>query len=93
VAGPNPYKLHSFREWRAMFGKIYIVCDACRRFTGLSIAEHGQRNTRRTRFTCRRCGGKGRAAPARFRLGSPPARPTGPWTSATTSSNAQLVAT
>ena len=61
MAGPNPYKLHSFKEWQALVGTIYIVCyGGCQRYSTVSMAKHGDRDTRRTTFSCCLCGTAGR---------------------------------
>jgi hypothetical protein len=60
LVGPNPYKLYSFAEVRAVLGPLWIRCDRCRRFPGLRITRAlRDRDYRHTRFTCRRCGGPG----------------------------------
>lgn len=60
MAGPNPYKLHSFAEWDWLVGCIYVVCYNCRRYVVLSIRDHGDRDSRRTTFSCCVCGAAGR---------------------------------
>jgi hypothetical protein len=60
VAGPNPHKLHSFAELRAMFGPLWVRCDRCRRFRQLRVTRAlRDRDHRHTRFRCRHCGGQG----------------------------------
>jgi hypothetical protein len=60
VAGPNPYKLHSFAELRAVFGPLWVRCDSCRRFRRLQVTRRlRDRDHRYTRFRCTRCGGPG----------------------------------
>ena len=60
MAGPNPYKLHSFAELRALFGPLWVRCDSCRRFRALRVTK-AIRNLdwRMSRFKCARCGGPG----------------------------------
>ena len=36
VAGPNPYRLYSFEELRAINGRSWLVCEWCRRFAPLA---------------------------------------------------------
>jgi hypothetical protein len=60
MAGPNPHKLYSFAELRAVFGPLWVRCDHCRRFRSLRItSEIRDLNWRLTRFKCGRCGGPG----------------------------------
>jgi hypothetical protein len=59
LAGPNPYQVHSFRELRAVMGRVYITCEACQRFVGLS-AWLDDWDTRSTTFSCAICGGAGK---------------------------------
>ena len=60
MAGPNPYKLHSFGELRAVFGPLWVRCDACRRFRRLRVTlALRDRDHRYQRFRCSRCGGPG----------------------------------
>ena len=61
MAGPNPYKLHSFEEWHHFTkGALYVVCYGCQRYATVSIAKHGKRDTRQTTFSCCLCGGDGK---------------------------------
>ena len=60
MAGPNPYKLHSFGELRAVFGPLWVRCDACRRFRHLRVTlALRDRDHRYQRFRCSRCDGPG----------------------------------
>ena len=61
MAGPNPYKLHSFAEWRH-FGPIFARCDSCRRFVVLPARQEpfGDRDARHTTMSCSVCGEVGR---------------------------------
>jgi transposase-like protein len=60
VVGPNPYKLHTFAELRAVLGPLWVRCDSCRRFRGLRITKAlRDRDYRFTRFKCQRCGHQG----------------------------------
>ena len=60
MAGPNPYKLHSFGELRAVFGPLWVRCDACRRFRRLRVTlALRDRDHRYQRFRCSRCSGPG----------------------------------
>lgn len=56
MAGPNPYRLHSFRELRAVMGRAYVMCRPCRRFVGVG-AWLDAFDTRFVTFTV--CGGAG----------------------------------
>ena len=56
MAGPNPYRLHSFEELRRVMGKSWLVCDWCRRFAPLAGNLKG-RDTPTTTFSCSVCGG------------------------------------
>jgi hypothetical protein len=58
LAGPNPYQVHSFRELRAVMGRVYVTCEACRRFVGVG-AWLDSRDTRTTVFSCSVCGDAG----------------------------------
>ena len=58
MAGPNPYKLHSFRELRAVMGRAYVVCRPCRRFVGVGGWLDGL-DTRSVAFSCTVCGRPG----------------------------------
>lgn len=61
MAGPSPYKRGSFGEVFAVFREpIYVVCYTCKRYIVLSIREHGDRDSRKTTFSCCVCGGEGR---------------------------------
>lgn len=63
MAGPNPYKLHSFGELRAVFGQLWVRYDACWRFRRLRVTlALRDRDRRYQRFRCSRCGGPGRVA-------------------------------
>jgi len=63
MAGPNPHILFSFAELRAIYGPLWVRCDACRRFRGLRMTrEIRDLDWRRTRFKCTRCGGQGYCA-------------------------------
>lgn len=60
MVGPNPYKLHSFAELRAVMGPLWVRCDSCRRFRHLRVTRAlRDRDYRTTRFKCERCGGQG----------------------------------
>jgi hypothetical protein len=59
VAGPNPYALHSFRELRAVMGRVYVVCQACRRYVGVGAWLDGL-DSRTTTFSCAVCGRPGK---------------------------------
>jgi hypothetical protein len=60
MVGPSPHGYASFAALRAVYGEaIYIVCYACRRYARLSFREHGERDYRRTTFSCCLCGGAG----------------------------------
>jgi hypothetical protein len=37
LAGPNPYKIHSFAELRRVLGPLWVRCDTCRRFRSLRV--------------------------------------------------------
>ena len=58
LAGPNPYRLHSFRELRAIMGRPYVICRPCRRFVPIG-AWLDRRDTRSTTFSCSVCGSSG----------------------------------
>ena len=63
MAGPNPYKLYSFAELRAVYGPLWVRCDSCRRFRSLRLTPAlRERDYRTTRFTCTRCGRPGYCA-------------------------------
>ena len=63
MAGPNPHKLFSFAELRAIYGPLWVRCDTCRRFRGLRLTPKiRDRDWRFTRFSCTRCGGAGYCA-------------------------------
>ena len=63
MAGPNPHKLYSFAELRAVYGPLWVRCDVCRRFRALRMtATIRERDYRTTRFTCTRCGSRGYCA-------------------------------
>jgi len=59
VAGPNPYELHSFRELRAVMGRVYVACEPCQRFVGLG-AWLDSLDSRLVTFSCSLCGGAGK---------------------------------
>lgn len=59
MAGPNPYELHSFRELRAVMGRVYVVCEPCRRFVAIG-AWLDALDTRAVTFSCAVCGGPGK---------------------------------
>lgn len=60
MAGPNPYQLYSFREAHHLIGPIFVCCWTCRRYIRLGMANGiGERDHRRTTFSCYRCGGEG----------------------------------
>ena len=58
MAGPNPYRVHSFRELRAVMGRVYATCEPGRRFVGIG-SWLDDRDTRTTTFSCFVCGGAG----------------------------------
>jgi len=59
VAGPNPHELHSFRELRAVMGRVFVVCDPCRRFVGVGAWLDGL-DSRAVTFSCSVCGRPGK---------------------------------
>jgi hypothetical protein len=59
MVGPNPHKPYSYAEAIAMFGTVYVVCWHCMRYAVFDRAKHGDRDTRRTTFSCVLCGGNG----------------------------------
>ena len=56
MVGPNPYKLFSFQELRAIVGPVFVVCWPCRRYVELDIGPIKLRDHRHTTFSCCRCG-------------------------------------
>lgn len=60
MVGPNPYKLFSFKELRAVLGPVFVVCWPCRRYVQLEIGPIALRDHRHTTFSCCRCGGDGK---------------------------------
>ena len=56
MVGPNPYKLFSFEEQRAVLGPVFLVCWPCRRYVELDIGPINLRDHRHTTFSCCRCG-------------------------------------
>lgn len=56
MAGPNPYRVHSFEELR-YFGRTWLVCEPCRRFAIVPASRLKGRDTRTTTFSCSVCGG------------------------------------
>ncbi len=56
MVGPNPYKLFSFQELRAIIGPVFVVCWPCRRYVELDIGPIKLRDHRHTTFSCCRCG-------------------------------------
>ncbi len=59
MAGPNPHKLYSFRELRAIAGKSWVTCPPCTRYVGLPLGLDA-RDTRVTTFSCSVCGDEGK---------------------------------
>jgi hypothetical protein len=59
LAGPNPYELHSFRELRAVIGRVYVVCEPCRRYVGLG-GWLDNLDSRLVTFSCTVCGRPGK---------------------------------
>lgn len=59
MAGPNPHALHSFRELRAVMGRVYVVCEPCRRFVGVG-AWLDRLDSRAVTFSCSVCGRPGK---------------------------------
>lgn len=59
MAGPNPYRIHSFRELRAVMGRVYVVCEPCRRFVGIG-AWLDNLDSRLVTFSCTVCGRPGK---------------------------------
>jgi hypothetical protein len=55
MAGPNPHRLYSFAELRAIVGRSWVVCVPCRRYVTLprGLAD---RDTPATTFSCSVCG-------------------------------------
>ena len=60
MVGPNPYKLFSFKELRAILGPVFVVCWTCRRYVQLEIGPIALRDHRYTTLSCCRCGGDGK---------------------------------
>jgi hypothetical protein len=58
LVGPNPYRLHSFRELRVVMGRPFVVCKPCRRFVPLGNWLD-DRDSRTTTFSCSVCGAAG----------------------------------
>jgi hypothetical protein len=58
LVGPNPYRLHSFRELRKVMGRPYIVCRPCLRYVSLGTWLD-DRDTGATTFSCSVCGSQG----------------------------------
>lgn len=61
MAGPNPYELHSFRELRAVMGRVYVVCEPCRRYVGIG-SWLDRLDSRAVTFSCSVCGRPGKLA-------------------------------
>jgi hypothetical protein len=59
VAGPNPHELHSFRELRAVMGRVFVVCEPCRRYVGVGAWLDGL-DSRVVTFSCSVCGRPGK---------------------------------
>jgi hypothetical protein len=58
LAGPNPHALHSFRELRAVMGRVFVVCEPCRRYVGVGPWLDGL-DSRVVTFSCSVCGRPG----------------------------------
>ena len=59
MAGPNPYEIHSFRELRAVMGRVYVVCEPCGRYVGVG-AWLDNLDSRLVTFSCTVCGRPGK---------------------------------
>jgi hypothetical protein len=59
LAGPNLYQLHSFRELRAVMGRVYVVCESCRRYVGVG-GWLDNLDSRIVSFSCSVCGRPGK---------------------------------
>jgi hypothetical protein len=60
LVGPNPHRLHSFGEMRAIVGRAWLVCQPCQRYALVPSHALKDRNTRTTTFSCSVCGGAGK---------------------------------
>lgn len=56
MVGPNPHRLHSFGELRAIIGQAWIVCEPCNRYATVPTDRLKDRDTRTTPFSCSLCG-------------------------------------
>jgi hypothetical protein len=59
VVGLPPFKPYTFRAVQQVLGDSFVCCWSCRRYVRLRIAGIADRDTRRTTFSCARCGNEG----------------------------------
>jgi hypothetical protein len=60
LVGLSPFRYASFAALKHTYGRLWVRCDACRRYDTLATAPIRDRDSRYTTFSCSVCGAEGK---------------------------------